>query len=257
MWRDSTAAECHRSLWCVPVLAITSRTTTSARHRDFTCIEPDLLSGPDLGSLARSPQRSHSPYSLDWGHAMFSCWLLAVGLDMQHPRQQRYLWLAGGVTAVLAVLASQSRGAFVVVPWWLGVSALLAWRMLGKINTQAAHGKRPVLHRPGFHANRPGLDTCAGAPPRFIAGCCIRSTVGMESPWSWRQYLGRARMYMWQRSLPAIADSPGFGHGTTGRKQLIQQWAQESINSRISPARAENCTSADCASTCTRALRPP
>jgi O-antigen ligase len=167
--------------------------------------------------------------------AMFCCWLMAVGLDEGYAPALRRCWLAGSALAVLAVLASQSRGAFVVAVWWLGVMGWRTWRSLqhfphplGKLRRLSwvmgtvallcsALSYTPVLERP-LHSLQVAAAEAAHALQAPEEGS--NSSVG-------------ARLYMWQRSLPAIAQAPWLGHGHAGRKQLIRQWAEDAQSEEI------------------------
>lgn len=167
--------------------------------------------------------------------AMFSCWLLAVGLDDAFSPAQRRLWLTGSGLAVLAVLASQSRGAFVVVLWWLAILGWQAWR-----------GLKPSSHRQG-RLRRLAWATAAAAslltalsftpvlerPRLSLQAAVSEAQHALRSPAEGSNSSVGARLYMWQRSLQAIAQEPWLGHGHDGRKQLIQQWAQEAQSDEV------------------------
>lgn len=164
--------------------------------------------------------------------AMFSCWLLALGLDRRFSSAHRHWWLVGSGLAVLAVLASQSRGFFVVVLWWSGVMATQGWRSLR--NSSQPWFKRlsimvasatllltllhtPMLERP-IHALEQAVSEAQYALRVPTEGS--NSSVG-------------ARLYMWQRSVRAIVQSPWLGHGHDGRKHMLKQWAGDANSEEI------------------------
>lgn len=163
------------------------------------------------------------------GMGMVSIWLLAMGLQTGvHPAGQRHWWLAGGLAAVMAVLASRSRGAFGVVLWWAAVGAVVGWRQwrprgaaLGSLGLRRWLGAAlaallllsltPVVQRPlqalqeaAFEVRESSQSLTRGAD----------SSVG-------------ARLYLWDRSLALIGQSPWLGHGRAARMAHLQAWAEE------------------------------
>ena len=161
--------------------------------------------------------------------AIVSCWLLAVGLDDEHSGLCRNIWLAGGLLAVLAVLASQSRGVFVVVAWWLAILGYRAWQHLRahpqsvptprKLLTTAtavcvsliALAQTPVLERPIAALRDAFFEVQLSSRS---AEAAANSSVG-------------ARLYMWQRGVDAIAQAPWLGHGVKGTRRLLLEWAED------------------------------
>lgn len=166
--------------------------------------------------------------------AMVSAWLLAMALKSEADLPLRGLWLAGGLCAVLAVLTSQSRGAFGIVLWWLWVCAFHVYRQwrtpaqgralartqvlrplalallaLACLGWGLSH--TPIAQRPAA-AIQAGMDEWLTSKESAVRGA--NSSVG-------------ARIYMWGKSLEAIQASPWMGYGQQGRKQLIADWAEE------------------------------
>lgn len=168
--------------------------------------------------------------------AVFSCWLLAMGLNRLFSQKERMLWLAGSFIAMLAVLASQSRGAFVLVPWWGMVAGWVAWRSFRRGSTVAV----PALRRMGIAAGLLVLvlTVLAFTPvlerPRTAIMHAIEETqrsrqnAANESNSSFG-----ARLYMWQRSVEALQQNPWSGYGHDGRKALIKQWADDAESTTI------------------------
>ncbi len=167
--------------------------------------------------------------------ALFSCWLLAVGLDKGFSWSQRRWWLAGSGSAVLAVLASQSRGFFVVALWWLGIMAVQGWNTFKKSpqpwlkpsHTSITIGSMALLvltlsYTPLFE--RPLMSLRAAVSE-------VRISLGDPTEGS-NSSVG-ARLYMWRRSAQAIAQSPWLGYGHDGRKQLLNTWAEEAGSDEI------------------------
>lgn len=168
--------------------------------------------------------------------AMVSGWLLAISLRSDAPTPQRWFWLLGGLLALLAVLASQSRGAFGIVAWWGGTLVHHAWQ-----NRHHTHSNRrlmmqtlvvttallaaiwalsvtPVLQRPA-QSLREAVREIAHSQKSAAAGS--NSSVG-------------SRLYMWQRSHEAIAQSPWIGHGRDGRLHSLATWAIQGNSTEVS-----------------------
>lgn len=168
--------------------------------------------------------------------AMVSGLLLAIGLRSDASPLQRRVWWMGGLLALLAVLASQSRGAFGIVAWWGVVLMHQAWKNRHHTRTQRhliaqalwitavlaavlwALSYTPVLQRPA-QSVRDAVHEITQSQQSTAAGA--NSSVG-------------ARLYMWQRSQEAIAQSPWIGHGHDGRKRALATWAAQAQSDEVS-----------------------
>ena len=174
-----------------------------------------------------------STHPIPWAvsMAMVSGWLLSQGLRSSTPGLR---WLLGGLLAMLAVLASQSRGAFGIVVWWGVVLLHQAWqhrhpsqarRRLVRLLLAAtacvaaiwALSHTPVLQRPA-QSVRDAVHQFSLSQQSAEAGA--NSSVG-------------SRLYMWQRSQQTIAESPWIGHGHDGRKQALATWAAQAQSEEI------------------------
>lgn len=173
------------------------------------------------------------PWAVSMG--MVSGWLLALGLDRVHSVKDRVLWLLGGLLAMLAVLASQSRGAFGIVLWWAVALMHQAWlhrhslllhrRRLAHVLWATAAlvvaiwmlSHTPVLQRPA-QSMRDAVEQITLSQKSAEVGA--NSSVG-------------SRLYMWQRSQEAIAQSPWIGYGHDGRKQALARWAEDAHSEEI------------------------
>lgn len=175
------------------------------------------------------------------GMAMVSAWLLAMGLKSDFTPKAKRIWLIGGFCAMLAVLASRSRGAFGIVMWWLLVCGHHFWRHRVHVSDKPllqdiglryrsvmvgiavliaggwALSYTPVLQRP-INAVQEAVTQLEASKTSASAGA--NSSVG-------------SRIFMWQHSLMAIQDSPWIGYGRDGRKQLLNQWANEAHSEEI------------------------
>lgn len=165
--------------------------------------------------------------------AMVSALLLALALKSDFAPGQRRIWLCGGLLAVMAVLSSQSRGAYGIVLWWLFVGLHHVMRR----GPQAAAANDSVKPTPSWHKW-----AWAGAASLALLG--LSQTPVIERPTQSLQdaveeiRLSRssvteganssvgARLYMWQQSLQAIAQAPWTGHGREARKSFLKTWGQ-------------------------------
>ena len=146
-----------------------------------------------------------------------ACLLLPSALAEEKSGAQRWFWLFGAACAIGAVLLSQSRGAFLVIPW---CGLVYAWFW---------HKKKHVSHT-GFHRTLIGL-VCAVAI--LLAGAWwgpgdvlrIRQAVqNIQEFKSVENYnsSGGARLYLWTLAWDGIKRSPWVGIGSVERMRLIQ-----------------------------------
>ena len=169
--------------------------------------------------------------------AMVSAFLLALSLKSDFSVGYRRLWFLGGLFAVMAVLASQSRGAYAIVFWWLGVCV------------------HHVFVRPSVLASFKGrtqpTNIFVGSIVLFMALLVFAQTavferasqslhdaaqeisVSQQSTAQGSNSSVGARIYMWEQSLDAIAESPWIGHGHDGRRQLLEDWADAADSREI------------------------
>ncbi len=190
-------------------------------------------------ALGRTELAAHH---IPWASAMamVSAFLLALSLKSDFPLTQRYLWMAGGLMAVMAVLSSQSRGAYGIILWWLLVGAhhLVVSepiRSLTTVTTQsspawqkwawvgavclglAGLSQSPVIERP-IQSLHDAVTEIRQSRLSLTEGA--NSSVG-------------ARLYMWRQSLEAIGDSPWTGHGHEARKNFLVMWGQSAQSDEV------------------------
>lgn len=172
--------------------------------------------------------------------AMVSALLLAMSLKSDAGLLHRRLWFAGGICAVLAVLTSQSRGAFGIVIWWLLVCGVEFYqRYIAHIDFRTAATQKML--RQLFIAVLTLASLCwalsftpiAQRPLSSIQAGIDEFSVSMQSPMRGANSSVGARIFMWEKSTQAIQDSPWMGHGQAGRKQLIASWAEEADSHEI------------------------
>jgi O-antigen ligase len=168
---------------------------------------------------------------------MVSVFLLALSLKSDFSLWCRRLWFLGGLFAVMAVLASQSRGAYAIVFWWLGVCAHHVFM------------RSSVLASPKGRTRSSNF--FVGSMVLFMALLLFAQTavferasqslheaaqeirVSQQSTAQGSNSSVGARIYMWQQSLAAIAESPWIGHGHDGRRQLMGDWADAADSQEI------------------------
>lgn len=162
--------------------------------------------------------------------AMVSAWLLAVALKSDFSSGQRRIWLAGGLLALMAVLASQSRGAYGIVLWWLAVGLHHAWRHLANKHT-LQRATSPKTRRWAWVAvifiGLAGLTQTPvfERPAQSLQDAVNEVRVSSQSTVQGANSSVGARIYMWQNSLSAIEESPWTGHGRESRIRLLGEWA--------------------------------
>lgn len=181
-------------------------------------------------------------HPVPWAHVMsfMVCWLLAVSIDKRYASEIRLLWVMGSIAGLLAVLVSQSRGSYVILPWWI---AIMAWKSRAAFLTKKSNPSdknffllvialvlatamvavllpsvRQTLHDRVIGHLQTAASEAVQSSESSVAGS--NSSVG-------------ARLYMWQRSFPAVAHSPWVGYGQAGRLQLIRSWAQEADSTEV------------------------
>lgn len=162
--------------------------------------------------------------------AMASAFLLALSLKSDFSLGQRRIWLAGGLLALMAVLASQSRGAFGIVLWWFAVCLHNAWRYWADKHS-APNQTSPKPRRLAWVAalliglaalsQTPVLER----PAQSLLDAVYEIRVSSESTTKGANSSVGARLYMWQNSVAAIEASPWVGHGRDGRIGLLREWA--------------------------------
>lgn len=148
--------------------------------------------------------------------SFLACLLAPAALDPAQPRGLRGLWALGTALALAAVLASQTRGALVAVPW-------LAWLLLRQ--GLRAHGWHRALRLMALPAA--ALALCATAwldadPLRLrLASQDVGQALLQGNP----DTAVGARLYMWRTALEGILQSPWWGHGIDARKAAMSALA--------------------------------
>lgn len=164
--------------------------------------------------------------------AISTCTLLTLARVVTDWRL-RYFWLAASLAGLLAVLASDVRGAYGLVLVWPALAFYL-FKVKPLATVPRARLKTALLTVaalllvalliPSVFIQKP-LQRMQIAWPEFESSQ-VSAAQGANSS------VG-ARLYMWQRSLEAIQESPWTGYGRAGRMALIQQWGDEAASPTV------------------------
>lgn len=190
-----------------------------------------LLAWLQVWAVGRVNLTTH-PIAWAVGVSLLSIWLLHSALWRAQWAWQKWLWLLGGVCGILAVLTSQSRGAFGVLAWWAvmvihwmwrghsaGLSTARTWTTLGLVTLTLLVS----LYATGLW-QRPAAVLVQAVTEYQISQTNLEAASETS--------LG-ARLYMWERALPAIQAEPLWGYGQEGRRALILQWGQEADSALV------------------------
>ena len=164
--------------------------------------------------------------------AISTCTLLTLARVVTDWRL-RYFWLAASVAGLLAVLASDVRGAYGLVLVW---PALAFYLFKVKPSATEPHVR---------------LKTALLAVAALLLVTLLIPSVFIQKPLQrmqtvWHEFESSqvssaqgantsvgARLYMWERSLQAIQESPWIGYGRAGRIAHIQKWGDEATSSTV------------------------
>jgi O-antigen ligase len=165
---------------------------------------------------------------IPWAAALTlsTCTLLTLARVSMDARL-RYLWLAASFAGLLAVLASDVRGAFGLALVW-PVLALYLFKV--KPSATLPHARLKA----GLKVTAALLLVAVLIPSPFVQKPLERMQIAWPE-WQASQIsaaLGAntsvgARLYMWQRSLGATLQSPWIGYGREGRLSQVRQWGDE------------------------------
>ena len=235
-WHDPWAerhAELRLFLGAVGLYGVTRLQGLSQKAQQYLTLAGSIYCTAGLGIILHYGQFGTPTNSIPWaaGMAMVSCWLLGI-FYTRAACWTRWLALAGSIAGLLAVLASEKRGAYallIVLPcmtWFL-------WRQ---------------------QANNPAKPMKTGKSLAIYVACIV---VGAASLWSLRstpliqrptnaitiaiQELKQsheslsanyhssvgARLYLWKQSTQAATKSLWIGYGHDQRKALLQKWAHD------------------------------
>lgn len=146
-----------------------------------------------------------------------ACLLLPMALSEKESAIRRWVWFFGAACAIAAVILSQSRGAFLVIPW---CGLVYAWFWHKK--THASHT--------GFHRTLLGLFcavTVLLAGAWWGPGDVLRMRQAVQNIQEFKSTenyntSGGARLYLWDLAWVGIKQSPWIGVGSVERMRRIQ-----------------------------------
>lgn len=148
--------------------------------------------------------------------SFYTCLLLPAALSEAHSIIRRRLWLFCVGCGIAAILLSQSRGAFLIIPWCCLVYAWFWYRSYGRDG--------------GFHRALLmllGAVTVVLASSWFLPGDILRmhrAVQDIEEAQASENYntsMG-ARLYLWGMAVDGIRESPWIGIGSVERMRRIK-----------------------------------
>ncbi len=157
--------------------------------------------------------------AIPWAVAVsFSaCLLLPMALTERASVLRRRIWLAGSICGIAAVLLSQSRGAFLVIPW-CGLVYAWFWH----------HEK--YHSRVGFHRTLLAL-SCAvtmlvafawwSPGDKLRMHQAVQNIDQFQTAQNYNTSAG-VRLYLWDMAWQGIRQSPWIGIGSVERMRRIQ-----------------------------------
>ncbi len=164
--------------------------------------------------------------------AISTCTLLALARVATDWRLH-YFWLAASFAGLLAVLASDVRGAYGLVLVWPAMAFYL-FKVKPTATVPHSRLKTALLALAAL------LLVAVLIPSPFVQKPLQRIQGALSEVKSSQLSLPQgansssgARLYMWQRSLEAIKESPWIGYGRAGRIAHIQKWGDEATSSTV------------------------
>lgn len=171
--------------------------------------------------------------------AMVSAFLLALSLKSDYSSSYKRIWFMGGLLSAMAVLTSQSRGAYGIVLWWLAIGMHHFWHVFRTQQTARRVLKPHTTRHWALLAVIVAGSVALSQTPVFqrpaqsLQNAIEEVRVSTQSTAQGANSSVGARIYMWEKSLVAIHESPWMGHGHDTRKRFIQQWATEAQSEEI------------------------
>ncbi len=148
--------------------------------------------------------------------SFYTCLLLPAALSEQDSLLRRRLWLFSVGCGIGAILLSQSRGAFLVIPWCCLVYAWFWYRQYA----QEGGFRRALLMLVG-------AVTIVLSTSWFMPGDILRMHRAVQdikeaqTSENYNTSMG-ARLYLWGMALDGIRESPWIGIGSVERMQRIK-----------------------------------
>ena len=235
-WHDPWAerhAEFRLFLGALGLYGLTRLPGLSQKAQQYLTLAGSVYCTAGLGIILvlgiNSPPTNPIPWAASM--ALVSCWLLGISFT-QISNWTRWLALAGSIAGLLAVLASQKRGAYgllIVLPcmaWFL-------WQRQAKHQTRPAQtGKSWAIYAACALLGAASLWSLRSTPviqrPSGAITVAIEQYKNSQTSMTdnYNTSVG-ARLYLWTQSIQAAAESPWIGYGHDQRKQLLQKWAND------------------------------
>ncbi|PUE33985.1 O-antigen ligase [Limnohabitans sp. Jir72] len=174
------------------------------------------------------------------GMALFGACLLAWSLSPDLTRMNRSGSLAGALLGLGAVLVSESRGAYGLALLWLVLVFVHAkdWA----VGVFLRHNGAQRLTRYQIIGLALGAMLCLGLltqsavlqrPLQRLQMAVQEIQLSQKSLEAGSNTSVGARLLMWNRSVPFIAESLWLGHGQAARKMAITSWAREANSTEV------------------------
>ena len=174
------------------------------------------------------------------GVALVSACLLAWTLSPHLTRMNRLVCLVGALLGLGAVLASESRGAYGLVLLWLVLLLVHVRTWWAGIFT-SGHGAFRLTRIQVVGLALVGMvclvlitqSAVVQRPLQRMQGAVQEARLSQQSLESGSNSSVGARLLMWNRSVPFIAESPWLGHGQDARKIAIKNWGREANSTEV------------------------
>ena len=164
--------------------------------------------------------------------SFYVCLLLPLALSAQVPAGRRRIWLCCAGCGIVAILLSQSRGAFLIIPW---SCLLIVWFWHKRSTTTDGLGR--TLPRLVLIISI-ALATLWLAPGDILR---IRQAAHeiqqVRSTENYNSSVG-ARLYLWQMAIEGIRQSPWIGIGGAERLRRIKQAGAGGTDAQIAELEA-------------------
>ncbi len=161
--------------------------------------------------------------AIPWAVAIsfYPCLLLPRALQEKNSARQRWIWLFGTACGIGAVLLSQSRGAFLIIPWCCLVYAWFWYRKC----TRRISFYQTLLALISMAAV---LLTCSWFAPgdAFRIRQAAQEIKEVQTSENYNSSTG-ARLYLWAMAWEGIQQSPWLGIGGAERLRRIQHAGED------------------------------
>jgi O-antigen ligase len=176
-----------------------------------------------FGAVVTNGREALTTNAIPWaaGVAMLTIWLTHASLFIQAQTLERSFWALGALLGMLAVLVSESRGAYAVLLW---VVLVLAWNTRRMLNfKRVLLGAGALLLGVGVLYKTPIFQQPLG---KIITGITELQESRQAKADSQNSSVG-ARLVLWQLAKEAIPESPWVGYSQKQRLNMIHDWGRQ------------------------------